>query len=383
MKHRLLALALCATVFCTGCSLPLASIQQTSWEAEANLTAEETAQQLYEQALSEETLTIYTVSSRIFDVAESFSAAYPGLYVDVQYKRIDEIVEALETAGETGEYTVDLIYCTNGDGSVTDTLIPSGLAYAYLPYDMQDTMREGLSDAYTSVIIETPLIAYNSNVYDAPPITNWWELTEPAWENSFYITDPSVSMISYTLFATMHQNAALLEEAYLERYGTALMLAEGENAFEVFLRALIDNGMQVMNDSDDVADAIAKPNMESGAVGLLNASKLRLNDSGYTLAMCYDVAPFAGVMNAACIMVAGGAPSTSSAKLFIRWILGESDGQGEGYTPFLQEGTTPARSDVAGVTPALETVNAIYTDEAYTSAYRDAFLETWALLLAE
>ena len=77
-------------------------------------------------------------------------------------------------------------------------------------------------------------------------------------------------------------------------------------------------------------------------------------------------------------MIAGGSKNVNAAKLFIRWILGEADGNGEGYKPFLQEGAWPARTDVTGgASRKLEDINVIYTDEEYTTKQREIFLEFW------
>ncbi|MCR5331460.1 MAG: hypothetical protein K6E62_09780, partial [Lachnospiraceae bacterium] len=117
---------------------------------------------------------------------------------------------------------------------------------------------------------------------------------------------------------------------------------------------------------------------KSDAVGILNASKLRLRDQGYPLQVCYELEPFAGVINPANIMIAGGAKNINSAKLFIRWILGEADGNGEGGKPFLQEGAWPSRTDAhGGASRRLEDMNVIYTDETYSSKNREAFLSFW------
>ena len=67
---------------------------------------------------------------------------------------------------------------------------------------------------------------------------------------------------------------------------------------------------------------------------LLNASKLKLAERGYMMQSITDMEPFAGVINPADIMITGEAENINSAKLFIRWMLGEADGIGEGYTPF-------------------------------------------------
>ena len=94
--------------------------------------------------------------------------------------------------------------------------------------------------------------------------------------------------------------------------------------------------------------------------------------------VCYDLEPFAGVINPANILIAGGAKNINSAKLFVRWILGETDGKGEGYKPFLQEGAWPSRVDVeGGASKKLEDINVIYTDETYSAKNREAFLKFW------
>ena len=42
-----------------------------------------------------------------------------------------------------------------------------------------------------------------------------------------------------------------------------------------------------------------------------------------------------------------GARNVNAAKLFIRWILGEADGKGEGYKPYFKSGAWSMRTDVA------------------------------------
>ena len=378
---RILAGALCLCLMLSGCQTAKEPTEAEKWLEAAKLNAVETPEELYEKALDEDVLTIYTVSSRLLDVAESFQKQYPGLQVEVIYTRAEELVGEITEAAASGENKCDLVFCTNGDGSLTENLIPAGLVYKYLPQDMQDKMRTGGNDAYLSILLEVPLLCYSSEFYDAPPIESWWELTEPAWKGKFYITNPMRSMISYTLFSTMLQREDLMEQAYLERYGTAFVSENGEGASKAFLRRLVANGLVVVNDSDDVADAIAKPGGPSDAVGVLNASKLRLCESGYSLMVSYDTKPFAGVINPANIMIVGGARNVNAAKLFTRWILGETDGAGEGYRPFVQQGAWPSRNDVESPSEPLDSFEALYTDEAYASAHREEFIQFWEALL--
>lgn len=225
------------------------------------------------------------------------------------------------------------------------------------------------------------MLVYSTQSYPSAPVSNWWELTEPQWEGKVYITNPSDSMISYTFFAMLQQNSDLLEEAYAQRYGTDFASESGANVFETFLRKLVHNGLHIVNDSDDVANGIE---YGDAVVGLMNASKIRYNSDGYHFALCYEMQPFAGVANPAAIMMADGAPNVASAKLFIRYILGETDGQGEGLSILLaNEGIWPARTDADGMSPSLSTFHVLSTDEDFSAQYRDTFLTLWATLLTE
>lgn len=359
-----------------GCGGKTTAVSE--WEKKAALTAVESREELYEAAKDEDVLKIYTVSSRLFDVAESFQKEYPELLVEVTYYRAEEILEQLRSNEAAGKNDCDLIFITNGDGTLTEKMIPERLAYKYVPSDIEDKMRKGGSDRYLSILLEVPLLTYNDACYEAAPIQNWWELTKPEWKGLVYITDPKKSMISYTMFAMFIQHSKEMEEAYKDCFGTDFVSKNGESAGEAFVRMLSENDLQVVNDSDDVANSIAAPGSESKAVGILNASKLRMREQGYPLQVCYDLKPFAGVINPANIMVAGNAQNINSAKLFIRWILGETDGTGEGYLPFLQEGAWPARDDVvSGATKQLSEMNVIYTDETYAAKIREDFLDSW------
>lgn len=362
------------------------SLKQTmvAWQKQAGLQEEDSPKQLYDKALNEDVLTIYTVSSRLFDVAKSFEEQYPGLKVNLVYYRVEELVEKIEENAAAKTYDCDVIFCTNGDGSLTDNLIPKRLAYKYIPADMKDKMRSQGNDAYVSVLLELSSLAYNDKIYDSAPVTNWWELTDEKWKDRVYITDPSKSMISYTLFSMMDKYNDEMKEAYSEYYGSELTPVNGESAAKTYIRMLMENGLMVVNDSDDVAAAVAESDAESPVLGVMNASKMRMRDQGYSLKACYQMTPFTGVINPADIMIAGGSKNINTAKLFIRWILGEKEGTGKGYQPFLQEGAWPSRIDVEGKTDTLlEDIPAVYTDESYSAENREDFLQFWENCLSE
>lgn len=379
MKYKTpICVLLCTFLLCltfSGCAKREKADAMTVWMQTADLSAVETAQELYEKALQEDILQIYTVSGRMFDVAESFQKQYPGLIVEVKYLRAEALTAQLEANAEKGEYGCDLLFLTNGDGSLTEELIPKGLAYKYVPYDIADKISKEGEDAYLSVLLEVALLTYNEDCYHTPPITNWWELVSPEWKGKVYITDPSKSMISYTLFSMMEKYDEEMKQAYKAYFGEDF---RSENASRYFIQKLIENDLQIVNDSDDIANAIASPGTVEDAVGIINASKMRLREQGYPIMACYDLQPFAGVINPANIMIAGGSENINSAKLFIRWIMGETDGTGEGYQPFLSEGAWSSRTDVPGeASKELADIAAVYTDEKYSCEHRQEFLSFW------
>jgi len=379
MKKIKLIILICLLVFLSGCSKNSQEDQMTEWLSIANLQETETSEELYEKALKEKTLTIYTVSSRILDVAASFEEEYPELLVEVIYTRITELNSKIIENASQQTFDCDLIFCSNGDGTLTENLIPNNYVYRYVPNDISDKLITETNDAYLSVLLEVALLVYNDRLYDTPPVSNWWELTEPQWKDKVFITDPNRSMISYTLFSSMLQREDELALAYEAYYDEPF--SDEEGAGKAYLRKLVDNGLNIVNDSNDVAEAIGRPGLKDSAIGIMNASKMRMRDTGYDLMAIYEMSPYVGVVNPASIMMVGGSENINSAKLFIRWIMGETDGLSEGYKPFLQNGTWSSRSDVKTQSEvSLEDISVIYTDETFTSQNRENFLEFWGTL---
>ena len=57
------------------------------------ITDNSTPEELYEMALKEDTLVVYTVSTRVVDTKEAFEKAYPGLFVEVRDLRSPNLIE--------------------------------------------------------------------------------------------------------------------------------------------------------------------------------------------------------------------------------------------------------------------------------------------------
>ncbi len=384
MKKRILT-ALCAAFLLLGaCSGQQPSPQQEDmarWLETANLDAEETPEELYAAALEEDTLVIYSISTRMMDVKKSFEEQYPGLTVEVQDIRASDLVDKLRTNYENRQYDCDIAVFTDSDTVISRDLVPNGLLYKYIPYDIADKLIPEYNSDRLEFLGEIIQMYYNDQVYDQPPMTNWWELTEARFKNKVYIATPMRSFTTFAALCTMVQYSDEMAQAYEELYGEKLDIPEGSSAGKIFLQRLMENGLQQVNSSDEVVTAVGMPGQSDPPVGILISSKVRERDIGLALAPVFDARPRAGTYVVTSVMIAGGAKNVSSAKLFARWLLGETDGTGQGYKPYLQNGAWPTRSDVRSQSPLeLSEINIWRLDKDYLAENQDEMREFWISL---
>jgi iron(III) transport system substrate-binding protein len=353
------------------------------WLTGANLDAGETAEQLYAAALGEDTLVIYSTSTRMMDVAKSFEKAYPGLIVEVVHMREVELYDTLAGNYKTGNFTADLICSADGRGIMVSEFLPKGIAVKYVPFDIAPRILPGNNEELLMLAGEAGMLHYNDRHYSEPPVNNWWELTEEEWRGMVYLPNPTRSMTTLAFFCMVLKNSDMMARAFDDLYGAPPELLPGENAGHEFIRRLIANDARVLNSSDETAEAVGAPGSNSPNIGIIVSSKMRLVDIGYEIRTHYDMQPFAGTYTPINIMMAGGAPNVSAAKLFVRWLLGEADGQGEGYRPYLSSGAWSVRDDVrdeSGV--RTEELDLMYYDSVYLYENQEAFLAFWEELFA-
>lgn len=328
-----------------GCSKTEANEEE--WIKSANLSVNETAQELYNTALQEDTLIVYTVSTRVTKVKENFEKQYPGLSVEVRDLRSPDLVEAVWSNYNNGGHDCDVVICNDNSGSFYDRLVRTGAVVPYLSEDIKEHMREECVGDTVTFLNEAELLFYNTDIYDKCPISNIWELTDKKYQGKIYIPNPLRSFSTYALFGSILDQSDSLEESYISLYGCQPELSSGETVAELFLRELSQNAVYT-NSSDEVYEALGTPGGKA-EIGIMVSSKLRMQDYGYTFEPMYDVEPFCGCRTSYAVMLAYGSQNINTAKLFIRYLLGESDGTGEGYKPFITKGTWSAREDVSNV----------------------------------
>ena len=381
---RMIAVTLLLALVLAGCmkNNTEAANPLADWLVAANLNADETPEALYAAALNEDMLVVYSTSTRVMDVAASFEKQYPGLIAKVEHLREPELYDTLAKNYETGNFNGDVIISADNRGIMLNEFSTNHIVVKYVPHDIADKILPGNNDYLLMLAGEASVLCYNEFYYTEPPICNWWELTEEKWRGMVYLPSPTRSMTTLALFCMVLGNSELMAQAYEALYGQPLSLPQGESAGREFVRRLVANGAVIVNSSDEVAEIVGAPGSRSPDIGIIISSKMRMRDIGYEFLNSYETEPFAGLYTPISVMMVGGAKNVNTAKLFIRWLLGEADGQGAGYQPYLKSGAWSVRSDVRDDTGVRSgDLNLLNLDRVYLYDNQDAFLVFWEELL--
>jgi len=308
----------------------------------------ETPEELYAKAKEEGgKLIVYSTSGRATDAAETFMKQYPDIKVEVSKVKSDQIVDKVTKEQDAGQYNPDVILTKEVSGAVEEEMVKTGRYIKYLPEDIAPHVDEPYrtqAEGYANYV-EFRTIFYNTSFYKQAPITNWWDLTTPEFKGKVYTADPLSSPAFMDLFTTMVINSDDMAAAYKEKFGKDIELHGTENAGYEFIQELFDNDLVVLKGSDDVLDAIGKAN--SDAVGLAVSGDVSKNEeNGWTIQPIYDIKPKTAVPDSGYLFLAKNAPHEAAGKLFIRWMMGETDGKGEGMEPFNEVGSWVPRDDV-------------------------------------
>lgn len=343
LKNFILMTLMLATVIETSCGKPQYD-RFSNWNSEASLDTPFSEKELYDKALSEDVLIVYTVSTRVTKVKEAFEKKYPGLSVEVRDLRSPDLIEAVSKNYENGGKECDVVICNDNSGALKKGLVDAGIIVKYVPSDIADKIKNSNDSDTLSFLDEAELLFYNGAKFDSCPIENIWELTEDKYKGAIYIPSPLRSFSTYAFCGSSLKYTEEFEEAYREYFDKEYVPSLGENASEDFWRAVIGN-IVFTNSSDEVAEALLNEH-SSADFGIMVSSKLRMADMGYSMKPIYNLTPFSGCRSSFSVMLAEGASNVNTAKLFIHFILGEEDGKGDGGKPFISEGTWSVRSDV-------------------------------------
>lgn len=358
-------------------------VEMQKWLEEANLSGTESAEELYQAALEEDTLVIYSVSSRAFEVKESFERQYLGLTVEIKDIQGDDVVTMVKDNFEKENYACDLVICSDCNGSLSRELLEPGILYSYFPWDITPRMKAGHADKELDFVGEAIMIFYNENVFEEQPIHNIWELIEKRYKGKIIMANPLSSFSTYGFCSAVLGESEKIAEAYKEYTGKNLDVPEGKTAGEVFWKQAVKN-IVFTNSSDEVLEGIGGIGNDEYWIGIMISSKMRYQDLGYRFAPVYQLKPFTAVYTPNSVTIAAGAPNVNTAKLFVRYLLGETDGTGEGVKPYMTKGTWSTRVDVPDANEVpLSEVDYLEINKEYLYENMDAMSDFWNELLKE
>ncbi|MGI6154219.1 MAG: ABC transporter substrate-binding protein [Christensenellaceae bacterium] len=381
IKTATILAVICFAVSLLACGAPMSENTSAGWSAYAALDASQTPEELYEAALKEGTLTIYSNTTRIYDTQEAFEKTYPGLLADVQFVRATDLIRLLEEESSAEEPVCDIVICTDSNAKLSGTFVPDGLLYKYTPPSIADKIRPENNETVLDFMVEGAVLFYNNDVHDAPPLTNWWELTEPRFKGRFYMVDPLRSHTTNALMFTMIEHSDEMAQAYFDLYGKELEVPAGSTAGQEFWRMLLQNDVQFTSSSDEALEMVGMPGQKDPPVAILVSSKERKTGLGYSIAPIYEMQPAAGVLVPGSVMLHGGSQNVNAAKLFIYFLLGGEDGTGDGFTPYMHEGSWSVRTDVT--TPSSirrEDVRFWNLNRTFFAEHQTEYTEYWTKL---
>ncbi|ADK80981.1 ABC transporter substrate-binding protein [Sediminispirochaeta smaragdinae] len=352
-----------------------------SWEETSGFHDKLSVEELYEKAKEEKTVTIYSMSSRLNDVKESFEAQYPGVEVVVYDMRNSEILEKFQREYNAGIHTADVLFIKDTDGAVYNEFVKMGLLKEYIPQNMmKSALPEYQKGAYVPYF-EMKQIFYNSEVYDSCPIDNWWDLTRPEYNGKIILRSPIENSEIMGLFIAFVKNSDDMASAYEKEFGEKLVLNGTEHAGYEFLKRLINNDLIIMTSDTDITEAVGAPGQSDPPFGIATSSKMRKAGDDLLINVANDLLPRLGVLDPAYLYITDQSEHVNAAKLLLRWIGGEADGTGEGFKPFHVRGSWPSRTDVAPIdTPPLNSLNLWPLDLNYNYMILDDMRNFWLTL---
>ena len=297
--------------------------------------------ELLEAAKKEGKVVVYSITSRIKNAAEAFTAKY-GITVEAYNLKDFELIE--KVSKEVGSKLVgaDFVIAQDG-GRVFGELIEPGYLVNYVPEDMKDIIPESLQNPLVLSVI-TKVFLYNSETFTFPPVTNVWALADPAFKGRFFFKDPfqeGVNMNFLTMI-TAPEMVRKLEIAYERYYGKPISLTT-ENAGYEWMKGVLNNGLVFINSDTTMAESLGIRGQGIDKVGLCTYSKVRYRDTkNLALLPIMGMEPFAGFYYPSYMMLTSNAAHPNAAKLFIEYLLTE-----EGFKPWSDsEGTYSSNPNV-------------------------------------
>jgi iron(III) transport system substrate-binding protein len=306
---------------------------------------------------------IYANSSKIGKLLDAWNALYP----DIVYEGndTDGIDTKMAAEQEAGNVVGDVWF--NSDGHILfGKFVPKQWLWSFVPEGV--VIPEVTVDRPFAIARHgTDLFGYNQEAHpDGCPVTNIWQLTEPAYKGKVFMEDPIADVSMMAKMATFVQNADKMAVAYQDLYGKDWTTDEFagtdafgmtvENAGYLWLRKLAYNKPSIQPGGDEVDAAYATLGMDltvEPGIGFTGYSSYQTTmDGELAMAPCFGINPVSGIFKTNYLAVANNAPHPNAAKLFIKFAFTQ-----EGFAPWNEFGDYPAADNLSaaeGMLPIAE-----------------------------
>ncbi len=309
---------------------------------------------------------VYANSSRIADVKKLFEAKYPGITLEGFDLGGEDSVLKVREEQKAGAFTGDVLFTSSAAGDIVMDMLPKQQLWQFVPDSVAAVLPKEARDPLPVSRFGIRTLGYNSELNKTCPVSNWWELTEPAWKGKVFIEDPLNDASTMAIYTTIVSHGKELAAAYKEKYGKDPVLeADTPDAGWLWLKMFGKNKPVPQPGGDEVTAAFASKGMKEAGVGFTSYSKYRNTVAGKVVfEPCIGLKPVIGVQTASYLALINRAPHPNAAKLFINYVFSL-----EGYAPWNVIGDYSPRTDwdsPKGAIPYKDLGKVVWTiDEAY------------------
>lgn len=313
--------------------------EQDAWLKANQLGPYDTGEQDWEAieaaAVKEGTLLVYANTSKVEKAAEGFMEKYPGIKVEAFDLGGDDVLMKTVEEQKAGAYTGD-VWFSSGGADLVGNVLPHNYVWRFVPDSTAAVTPEQYTQPLLMTRFGTSIFAYNSELNDSCPISNIWELTEPAWKGKFFIEDPMNDASTLSKLITIANHADEVAAAYKEYYGSDPVLdSDTPDAGWLWLKRFAQNGPIPEPGGDEVDSAFATPGMTDSYMALTSYSNMAdVKEGVLAFEPCWGLKPTVGIQSQSYAGIINQAPHPNAAKLWIKYVT-----SAEGRDPWAKFGT--------------------------------------------
>jgi iron(III) transport system substrate-binding protein len=342
--------------------------EMDAWMKEAQLgpyqSSPEDWDAVIQKAKQEGEVIVYSSSSRIAKVADSFMAIYPEIKVTSFDLGSVQTVEKTVREQNANLFNADII-TTGGSGQVIHEMLNKHMMVNYVPEHYKDRIPVENRDPLLVRVNEAMVFLYNGEAHpDGQPATNIWAFTEPEWKGRVGTKNPLSSLSTFMGWATLVQHADEMAAAYKRHTGKDIELHEGvPDAGYEFVYRMLHNDLVIFKSGSKLGGASGKPGQDKPLVSYNNMTRIADNaKKGYVNRFFVDLDPAAKVIYPTYTAIARQAAHPNAAKLLTAYLLGSTEltadtkiarpydsGKSlellQGLAPYFDAGSASPRSD--------------------------------------